>query len=295
MKTLTIVFLVFLVGCTSVSDPSTEQGFPSASASAITSPPSTMEDINTHTHIYGTGADPNIITLGPKEGGQPGWPPYPNKTSMEFELDHGAPVLAPIDMVFIGFSNRNAEYRLNEDGEYFAPYNDLELCFESVSADWPGMIICTYHLYSSPLLPGHNQNSYCAETEKWIGTHQSQGALFFEFDEFNSPDNAIAKPCEAMLGHSVQRGEIIGYAGSVGDHSMAPFRFKVPHETKNSLVRLGDKHLHWVQPGSFFYWKCYNPDQNFPNGVLAYPFECGGYQVPAEQRDINFKYTELGQ
>jgi integrase len=48
-----------------------------------------MEGINTHIEMYGTGADPNIITLGPKVGGHPGWEPYPNKTSMEFELNHG--------------------------------------------------------------------------------------------------------------------------------------------------------------------------------------------------------------
>ena len=61
-----------------------------------------MDGINTHTEVYGTGADPNIITLGPKIGGCTGCPPYPNKNSMEFELDHGTPVLAPIDMVLIG-------------------------------------------------------------------------------------------------------------------------------------------------------------------------------------------------
>ncbi len=46
-----------------------------------------------------------------------------------------------------------------------------------------------------------------------------------------------------------------------------------------------------VQPGAFFYWKCYGPDANFPSGVLAYPFECEGYQLSAEQYDVNFKYT----
>ena len=46
-------------------------GIPDTSASAITSPPPSMEGINTHTEMYGTGADPNIITLGPKVGGQP--------------------------------------------------------------------------------------------------------------------------------------------------------------------------------------------------------------------------------
>ncbi|MBT7914559.1 hypothetical protein HN588_11705 [Candidatus Bathyarchaeota archaeon] len=133
-------------------------GVPVTSASAITSPPPSMEGINTHTELYGTGADPDIITLGPKTGGCTDCPPYPEKTSMEFELGHGVPVLAPIDMVLIGFSNRNAKYRTGLDGEVQSPYNDLELTFESASPEWPGMIICVYHLSTSPLLPGHRQD-----------------------------------------------------------------------------------------------------------------------------------------
>ena len=71
-------------------------GVPDTSASAITSPPVNIEGINTHSHIFGTGADPDMITLGPKTGGCEGCPPYEDKNSMEFELDHGVPVLAPI-------------------------------------------------------------------------------------------------------------------------------------------------------------------------------------------------------
>ncbi|PIZ98744.1 MAG: hypothetical protein COX77_03560 [Candidatus Komeilibacteria bacterium CG_4_10_14_0_2_um_filter_37_10] len=41
------------------------------SASAITSPPPSLDGINTHMELYGTGADPDIITLGPKVGGHP--------------------------------------------------------------------------------------------------------------------------------------------------------------------------------------------------------------------------------
>ena len=111
--------------------PTPISGVPNTSASAITSPPSSTEGINTHTDIYGTGADPNIITLGPKVGGHPGWEPYSNKTSMEFELDHGVPILAPIDMVLVGFDNRSAKYRIRSNGRKQTPYNDLELCFES--------------------------------------------------------------------------------------------------------------------------------------------------------------------
>lgn len=269
-------------------------GVPDSSASAITSPPPDMEGINTQTDLYGTGADPNIITLGPKVGGHPGWEPYPNKTSMEFELEHGVPVLAPIDVVLVGFDNRNANYRTNPNGQKRTPFNDLELCFESVSPDWPGMIICAYHLSTSPLLLGHNQNLDCSEVEEWQGTIQAEGHVFFAFDDYVSPEIGNAHSCEALIGHSLKRGEPIGFAGSVGTHSMAPFRFKVLHTSENPTVEKGNRFLHWVQPGSFFYWRCYDPDVIFPSGVLGYPFECDGYQLPAEQHDVNFKYASNG-
>jgi len=249
-----------------------------------------MEGINTHTQVYGTGADPNMITLGPKVGGHPGWEPYPDKTSMEFELNHGTPVLAPIDMVLVGFKNRNANYRIQE-GQKQTPYNDLELWFESASPDWPGMIIIVYHLLSSPLLLGHNQNPDCGEVEEWGSTVQAQGHQFYEFDDYMIAEKGNARSCDALIGHLVKRGELIGFAGSVGTHSMAAFRFKVSHTSENPTVQRGNRYLHWVQPGSFFYWKCYSPDADFPSGVLAYPFECDGYQLPAEQHDVNFKYT----
>jgi hypothetical protein len=97
--------------------------------------------------------------------------------------------------------------------------------------------------------------------------------------------------CEALIGYTVKRGELIGFAGSVGTHSFADFCFKVSDTSENPTVQRGNRYLHWVQPGSFFYWKCYSPDADFPSGVLAYPFECDGYQLPAEQHDVNFKYT----
>jgi hypothetical protein len=267
------------------------RGFPETSASAITAPPASMVGIDTHSHVFGTGADPEMITLGPQNGGQPGWEPYPGKTSMEFELEHGAAVLAPMDMVLISFNNRSAEVRLRTDQPPMAPFDDLELCFQSISSDWPGMVICTYHLYSSPLLRGHNQNPDCAAVEEWGSSVQAEGRQFYEFEDVVVSKRSAAA-CEALIGMEVQRGEIIGYAGSVADHSMAPFRFKVPHATENPLVARGEKHLHWVQPGSFFYWKCFSTEVEFPPGVLAYPFECGGYQLSAGQRNPAFKYAD---
>jgi hypothetical protein len=267
------------------------RGVPELSASAITSPPPSMEGINTHPEAIGTGADPSIVTLGPKTGGCPGCPPYPNKNSLDFEVDHGTPVLAPVDMVLIGFNNRNAEYRVRSDGEIQSPYDDLELVFESASPDWPGMVVCVYHLTSSPLLIGHNLDQSCDRVEEWGGTMQAQGRILSAIDEFVIKGVGDPDSCEALMGRLVRRGEVIGYAGSVGDHSMAAFRFKVSHTERNPTVRLGNRHLHWVQPDSFFYWQCYSPDADFPDGVLAYPFPCEGYVLPSEQRDLNFKYV----
>ena len=284
---LSIVLSVLFISCSSDSH---IQKVPNESASAITSPPTSMVGINTHTEVYGTGADPNIITLGPKVGGHPDWEPYSNKTSMEFELKHETPVLAPIDMVLVGFKNASAEYRVRLNGQKDTPYNDLLLYFESASPDWPGMIIGSYHLLSSPLLLGHNQNPNCGEVEEWGSMMQVQGHMFsYDKDKVINPTGE-ALSCDALIGYIVKRGELIGFAGSVGIHSMAAFQFKVSHTSENSTVQEGNRYLHWVQPGSFFYWKCYSPDANFSGGILAYPFECGGYQLPAEQHDRNFKY-----
>ncbi|MFH1227789.1 MAG: hypothetical protein V1701_07790 [Planctomycetota bacterium] len=273
-----------------VSSPAPVPTVPDTSACAITLPPPGMEGINTHTELYGMGADPNLITLGPKLGSHPDKIPYPGKRGMEFELKHGTPLLAPIDMVLVGFSNNSAKHR-TRSGQKSAPYNDLLLCFESASPDWPGLIILVYHLYSSPLLRGHYQNPDCGECDEWGDNVQAQGHLFFEVNDDANIKKGNVDACGALLGYALKRGQLFGYAGSVGTHSMASFCFKVSHTSVNPTVQKGNRHLHWVQPGAFFYWKCYSPGANFPKGVLAYPFECEGYQLPAEQRDVNFKYT----
>jgi len=263
---------------------------PKTSASVITSPPSSMVGINTHAEVFGTGADPNIITLGPKLGSHPDWPTYPAKHSNEVELKHGTPILAPIDMMFVGFQNNNAKYGIGADGQKYTPMNDLMLVFESASPDWPDMLIKTYHLYSSPLLPGHYQNPNCGESETPGKNVQTKGHLAFGFGDGITVEKGNISACEPLLGYKVKRGELIGYAGSVGSHTFASFGFKVQDTSINPTVKEGNPYLHWVQPSSFFYWKCYNPNASFPSGVLAYPFECDGYQLPVEQRDVNFKY-----
>jgi hypothetical protein len=91
---------------------------PATSASAITSPPPSMVGINTHKEVYGQDADPNMITLGPKLSINPEKPGYATKHSMAWELKiHGTPVLAPIDMVLVGFQNDNVTTGISVDGQ----------------------------------------------------------------------------------------------------------------------------------------------------------------------------------
>lgn len=283
---------------------------PKTSASAITSPPPSMEGINTHTEVFGTDSDPKMITLGPQLGSHPELPAYDTHHGLVFELKiHGTPVLAPIDMALVGFQN-NSSYRT--DGQDITPMDDLVLFFESTSPDWPGMIIFVYHLSSSPLLLGQNINPACSPVEEPRGAKdiQAQGHLFMGMRDYVVEDKGNADTCGALIGYKVKRGELIGFAGTVpnsngiGTHSFVDIGFKVSDVSENPFFGLkgsdtsgerqdqtGNPYLHWVQPSLFFYWKSYSPDTNFPSGVLAYPFETDGYRLPAEQHDVNFKYT----
>lgn len=275
----------------SAYSPTSIPTIPATSASAITSPPSSMEGINTHTELYsGTGADQNLITFGPKVDNYSRYTPYIGKRGFEFDLNSKSPLLAPMDMTLVGFQNNSTEYKI-ENRQKITPVNDLMLSFESDSPDWPGVVIMMYHLYSSPLILGHYQNSECGDIDVGSNKFQSEGHQFFSYDDYTVSPKNNAEACGALIGRKVRRGDVIGYAGNVGDHSFASFCFKVPDKSINPTVKSGNLNLHWVQPASFFYWKSYSPDAIFPNGVLAYPFEIDGYQLPAEQRDVNFKYS----
>jgi len=247
-----------------------------------------------------------MITLGPKVGGKPGLTPYAGKHSMSFEVyKAGTPVLAPLDMILVGFQNDNS-YQIQNGQKVLN--SGLQLFFESASPDWPGMIFWVYHLYSSPLLLGHYQNPDCGECLDRGENIQAQGHLYMPYYDYLT-DKGNADTCQALIGYKVKRGELIGFAGTVpapdgiSTHSLADFGFKVSDTSVNplfglnpkgldpSVTQTGNRYLHWVQPGSFFYWKAYSPQATFPAGVLAYPFECDGYQLPAEQHDVNFKYS----
>src|SRR4030043_2287028 len=221
------------------------RGVPKTSASAITSPPPSMEGINTHTELYGTGADPDIITLGPKVGGHPGWQPYQYKCGMSFEAyNRGSPVLAPFDMVLVGFRDTSTQI---VSGGTSGHSDDVKLFFESASPDWPGVYLTVYHLLTSPLLTGHTQRA-----SNDLMAPPAQGYQIFWNGNYTVSPTGNAASSGALIGYKVKRGELIGFAGtvpapgSVGSHSFADFYFDVPDTTVNPNIQRGDIYLHLV-------------------------------------------------
>ena len=253
-------------------------------ASAITHPPNDTANVNEMHEIlrseegeirFGTQADPGTVTLGPTDGGFPDYPAYDGKNSLNFKMPLMTPTTAPIDMQFVGFKNRSAIYRQDTpESSRMEPFDDLELCFESTSADWPGMIVCVYHLKTSPLLQAHLKNDDCGIQEKWDGGGAEKGRIYYLE---NSSDGSHNNPesCNPLLGTNLNRGDVLGCSGQVEENAHSGFRFKVRSHEKNPLTNQGDPYLHWVQPTAFFYWQCFDPDTEFEPGVLAYPFDCG--------------------
>ncbi len=217
---------------------------------------------------------------------------YTGKTGVNFEIGLGKPILAPTDARFIGFNNRNSDFRNGMDGTLQVPFDDLELCFESISSDWPGLIFCFYHLQNSPLLLGINKSPLCSNAKEWPGPMRADGWQFYTENDYAVPTGSAATSCQALLGREVKRGDVIAYSGTVGSHSQAPIKMKVPDKSINPTVKSGDRNLHWVQGDVFFYWKCFGKDVQFEQGVLAYPWECNGYAVPVEEQSVNFKYPK---
>ena len=84
------------------------------------------------------------------------------------------PVLAPLDMKFVGFENRSAHTRGRLE-----PFDDLELCFESVTTEWLGLVLCVYHLHTTPLLRGHLKHKDCGIQEKWGGDYLKEGSVYY--------------------------------------------------------------------------------------------------------------------
>ena len=120
------------------------------------------------------------MTLGPKDGGEPSWPAYEGKHSLNFKMPKGTPILAPLDMWFLEFKNRSAEYRqVADQGERLTPFDDLELCFESVSDDRPGLVPCVYRLSTTPLFQAHLDDVASGIQERWDGGGAEAGRIYY--------------------------------------------------------------------------------------------------------------------
>ncbi len=256
---------------------------PTGTASAVTDPPADMSGINSHHDLlrnpnssirFGTQANPATVTLGPTDGGDPSWPAYEGKRSLNFKMPKETPILAPLDARFVGFKNRSAEYWQDIDsGEKLSPFDDLELCFESASDDWPGLVMCVYHLYTSPLLQTHLDDAACEIQERWDGGGAEAGRIYYLNNSTEKYQDDLDS-CQSLLGSIIKRGGVIGYSGQVGDNPHAAFMFKVRSDDRNPLTEAGDPYLHWIQPSAFFYWQCFERNAAFQPGVLAYPFDC---------------------
>ena len=219
--------------------------------------------------------------------------PYPTKTGTDVVFaNRKDPVVAPLDMKFIGFSNRSALTRVDEGK---SPYDDLEVCFESVDLNWPGLKVCFYHLYTSPLLTKHSADSTtCGIQAQWGDRTQAAGMMYFEYNDTNfCTDSAAVSDCGALLGKVVTRGSVIGYAGQVGPTTefspFSPVRLKVRLPFVNPLVTAGDQYLHWVQGSVFFYWKELGSSDPTSPGVLTFPRDFASV-ITGPQADSSFKY-----
>ncbi len=230
---------------------------------------------------FGTPADTKMITLGPTKLPKyfKDMPPYKGKTSLNIKMPRETKVLAPMDMQFIGYKNRNAEFRKTSQGT-LRPFDDLELCFKSVEEN-PSVIMCAYHLKHSPLLPKMFKNTDCNVRKDWdVGdaSVSKAGLVFYEtntseyFYNGSSSDN-----CGAVLGQIIKRGDIIGYSGTVGKNPHTGFRFKVRHTKRNPLSstnKIYDVRFHWVQPSIFFDWACFKQNKTYEAHIMTYPFDC---------------------
>ena len=268
-------------------------------ASVVTSPPADTVGVDTSNiqNAWGEPLDSAMVTYGPTTGINQDEGPYATKTGTDVVFaNRKDPVVAPLDMKFIGFSNRSA---LTRSDEGKSPYDDLEVCFESVDPNWPGMKICVYHLYTSPLLTKHSETSTsCGFQADWGDRTQAGGMMYFEYNDTNyCVDSAAVSECGALLGKILTRGSVIGYAGQVGPPSefspFAPIRLKVRTPMVNPLVTSGDKYLQWVQGSVFFYWKELGSADPASPGVLTFTRDFSSV-ITGPEADSSFKYDSVG-
>ena len=227
---------------------------------------------------FGTPADPNMVTLGPKYDAKLTLPPYKGKTSLNIKMPLSTAVLAPLDLEFVGYKNRHAEMRATPMGVY-QPFDDLELCFKSINRETP-LVMCAYHVRSSPLLPELFKTKLCNVRPDWnFGDKQvpKAGLVYFETKTSKYDDLKNDDVCGAKIGTIMKRGQILAYSGTVGANAHTGFRFKVYDEKPNPILdkkKTFNINLHWVQPRVFFDWQCFDESQTFETEVLTYPFDC---------------------
>ncbi len=116
--------------------------------------------------MFGTPADPDMVTLGPKKDQRLESSPYKGKTSLNIKMPLSMPILAPLDLEFVGYKNRHAKMRKSSSGKVYQPFDDLELCFKSINRQIP-LVMCAYHLRSTPLLPKLFKTKWCNVRPDW--------------------------------------------------------------------------------------------------------------------------------
>lgn len=128
-------------------------------------------------------------------------------------MPKGTPILAPLDMWFLEFRNRSAEDRqVTDQRERLTPFDDLELCFESVSDDRPGLVPRVYRLSSTPLLQAHLDDVASGIQERWDGGGAEEGRIYY-LSNSSERLGSDAEFCQSLLGSIIDRGDVIGYSG----------------------------------------------------------------------------------
>ncbi|MEK7084253.1 MAG: hypothetical protein AAB932_03405, partial [Patescibacteria group bacterium] len=139
----------------------------------------------------------------------------------------------------------------------------------------------------------------CGTVENWDDRQAGIGKFFqadgegFYLENFIHPlpeARLDTDTCASLLGRNVFRGDVIGYSGNVGGNDIAAIGLLVRHDALPNGSRSSPPFTHVVQPRPFFYWTCFSPRREAEAGVLTYPFECGEYRLPEEERRTTFKY-----
>ncbi len=97
----------------------------------------------------------------------------------------------------------------------------------------------------------------CGIQEKWESGGAEAGRIYY-LSNSSERLGSDAEFCQSLLGSIIDRGDVIGYSGQLGDNAHSAFRFKVRSDDRNPLTEAGGPYLHWVQPSVFFSWQCFD-------------------------------------